>query len=108
MDLICYQASIYCEVLVEWCQTFNVCFNVNHPMVGDHEFALITKIHHHPLLISLIVGAHMLFRVYLKSDESISNGFGPIRYKTFHQFCDGQPFDHRFISSKLVTKHHQN
>jgi hypothetical protein len=50
----------------------------------------------------------MFFRVYLKSDESISNGFGPIRYKTFHQFCDGQSFDHRFISSKLVTKHHQN
>jgi hypothetical protein len=48
MDLICYQASIYCGVLVEWCQMFNVCFNVNHPMVGDHEFALITKNHHHP------------------------------------------------------------
>jgi hypothetical protein len=48
MDLICYLASIYCGVLVEWCQMINVCFNVNHPMVGDHEFALITKIHHHP------------------------------------------------------------
>jgi hypothetical protein len=57
MDLICYQASIYCGVnivslhckkFVKWCQMFNVCFNVNHPMVGDHKFALITKIHHHP------------------------------------------------------------
>jgi hypothetical protein len=34
IDLICYQASIYCRVLIKWCQMFGVHFNVNHPMVG--------------------------------------------------------------------------
>jgi hypothetical protein len=48
MNLICYQASIYCEVLAKWCQMFNVCLNVNHPTVGGQEFALIAKIHNHP------------------------------------------------------------
>jgi hypothetical protein len=47
MNPICYQTSIYCGVLVEWFQMFNVCLNVNHPIVGGQEFALIAKIHHH-------------------------------------------------------------
>jgi hypothetical protein len=46
-DPICYQTSIYCRVLAKWCQMFNVCLNVNDPMVGGQEFPLITKIHHY-------------------------------------------------------------
>lgn len=89
-DLVCFGASIFANVLSDWCRQWNVTNDINRYRKSHHEFLLLLKLQYMLIRWVRLVEAMALIHFIAGAHKCLINEFPYIRAGFFERFLRWQ------------------